>query len=81
MKTGSLKATQALLASPYSSPETLGEELSLYRAHAGYSQKALARAIGADPGSIARWEAGVTNPPEQRTVQIKEFCMGLNLHR
>jgi len=43
-------------------PKALGEKIVYYRHLAGMTQKELARQLGVDPTTLARWERGKRNP-------------------
>lgn len=58
---------------PYRTATTFGARLTLHRTHRGLSRKALARAVGADPRSIARWEAGIRTPNSQAVRRLAEY--------
>jgi DNA-binding XRE family transcriptional regulator len=47
---------------PYPEPTTLGERLTAYRRKHGVSRKALAITLGADEGTLLRWEGGERMP-------------------
>jgi transcriptional regulator with XRE-family HTH domain len=47
---------------PRPPPTTLPERFQAARTALGLSQAALARRIGIDPGTVARWEAGKGRP-------------------
>ncbi len=41
---------------------SIAERLVMFRRHLGMSQKRLARTLGIDPGTLARWEDGSITP-------------------
>jgi len=45
----------------------------------GISQKALARAIGVDPGTLARWESGEKKPSEIFIQKIRQFFKSFDI--
>jgi len=47
---------------PLPTGETLAEQLVAYRTARGLSQKATARLLGIDPGTLSRWERGLRVP-------------------
>lgn len=55
---------------PYERAESLGERVALHRRYRGLSQRDLAKKIGVDPASIARWEAGERIPGERKRQKL-----------
>jgi transcriptional regulator with XRE-family HTH domain len=45
-----------------SNPSTLGERIKQYRIQKGLSLKRLAKELGVDPGTLATWEKGNSEP-------------------
>lgn len=60
---------------PYDPVWTPGERLSWIRKYRGLSQTAMARRLGVDPGTLARWERG-ERVPEGRFLQSLERWIG-----
>ena len=58
---------------PYQVGDTFGRRLMLHRTHRGLSQRDLARAIGADPSSIARCETGECTPTIPAVRRLKKY--------
>jgi transcriptional regulator with XRE-family HTH domain len=56
-----------------SSPTTLGEKLLSYRKLNGITQEELARRLGVDPTTLARWERGKSRPMENNLQAIKQL--------
>lgn len=52
---------------------TFGERLMLHRTHRGLSRRALARAVGADPSSIGRWEAKEHIPTTSGVRRLEKY--------
>ncbi|MCG7985332.1 MAG: transcriptional regulator [Candidatus Thiodiazotropha lotti] len=55
---------------PYQRAEGLGRKIMLHRTHEGLTQKAFARQLKVDPGTVARWEAGDSRPTEKIARQL-----------
>ena len=47
---------------PYQRADNLGQRIMLHRTHRGLSQKALAKILHVDAGSVSRWESGDRYP-------------------
>jgi transcriptional regulator with XRE-family HTH domain len=56
-----------------SSPTTLGEKLLAYRKLNGITQEELARQLGVDPTTLARWERGQGKPIQKIAEEIRKF--------
>jgi DNA-binding transcriptional regulator YiaG len=54
-------------------PETLGEKIVYYRRLAGVTQKELARTLGIDPTTLAKWERGEREPCEINLKKIRSL--------
>ena len=52
---------------------SIAEQLVMFRKHLGISQKRLARALGIDPGTLARWEAGSNTPNPAVMVYLEKL--------
>jgi predicted transcriptional regulator len=52
---------------------TLAEQLVRQRTGLGLSQKESAKGLGADPGTLARWERGEREPSGAFLVRVKRF--------
>ena len=55
---------------PYPPPQSLGERIAAGRRRCGLSRKRLARLIGADEATVARWESGLAKPNGERFRQL-----------
>jgi site-specific DNA recombinase len=58
---------------PLPAATTLGEQLVRQRTGLGLSQKESAKGLGADPGTLARWERGEREPAGAFLVRVKRF--------
>jgi len=59
---------------PLPVPRTFGERLLRARQALGLSQKDMARRIGADPRTLARWESGKSRPSTKKlTGKLKRL--------
>jgi transcriptional regulator with XRE-family HTH domain len=47
---------------PLPAPSSVGEQLRRHRQRRGLSRKGLARQLGVDEGTLARWERGIRAP-------------------
>ena len=56
-----------------SDPKTLGEKLLAYRKLHGITQKELAKKLGVDPTTLARWERGKSRPMVNSLKAIKQL--------
>ena len=56
-----------ILAEP---KHTLGYQIKAYRLRHGLTQKKLAKALGIDPATLARWEFGKTKPSPEFTTEL-----------
>jgi len=52
---------------------SLGETIKQYRVRKGLSLRKLARELDIDPGTIARWEKGESNPSSTLSKRLKTF--------
>ena len=57
----------------YTTPKTIGQKLLAYRKRHGITQKELARKLGVDPTTLARWERGKSTLMEESLTVIKRF--------
>ncbi len=57
---------------PFPTARTLAERLVRYRQMSGLSQKAMARKLGIDPGTLSRWERAQSTPGERFARWIKD---------
>jgi transcriptional regulator with XRE-family HTH domain len=56
-----------------SNPTDFGEKIKQYRIQKGLSLINLAKELGIDPGTLARWERGIANPNAQVNIRLREF--------
>jgi transcriptional regulator with XRE-family HTH domain len=49
-----------------------GQRLRAARRARGLSIKEVARAVGVDPGTVARWESGKSQPAIRQDIRLKE---------
>jgi transcriptional regulator with XRE-family HTH domain len=56
-----------------SNATTLGERIKDYRLQKGASLRKLAKELGIDPGTLARWERGVSNPSRKMSKRLYAF--------
>jgi transcriptional regulator with XRE-family HTH domain len=56
---------------PRSIPQAVGPRLRGYRQGRGISQEAMARHLGIDPGTLARWERGGREPQGKYLAMIQ----------
>ena len=61
--------------------KTLGEKILAYRKLLGLSQEMLARKLGVDPGTLARWEQGKNKPKGKHLEILDEFLSSSFLAR
>jgi len=64
---------------PFEEPETLGERIVYYRRLGGVTQKELAKKIGVDPATLARWERGEREPQGAYRERLVSFLDSLTL--
>jgi len=62
---------------PKTEKKTIGERLLIYRRIKGITQKELAKKLGVDPSTLARWERGRSTPLESSIKGITRFFKGL----
>ncbi len=62
---------------PFEEPETLGERIVYYRRLAGMTQWELARKLGVDPTTLARWERGEREPQGAFLKRIRKYLTKL----
>jgi transcriptional regulator with XRE-family HTH domain len=55
------------------------EDIKMNRQLLGISQESLARQIGVDPGTLARWESGAKKPAGMFIQKLKEFFRSFNV--
>ncbi len=58
---------------PFSKPKTLSDRLIAFRRLRGLSIKELARQLGIDGGTLAKWEKGEREPAGNRMEIVDEF--------
>jgi len=63
---------------PYPPPKSFSERLVRARNLLGLTQKAMARRLGVDPTTLARWERGESGPSRQLLTIVRAF---LNSHQ
>jgi transcriptional regulator with XRE-family HTH domain len=70
-----LKIIQFLGYTPFPNNEesTLGEAIKAYRLRHGLSQKKMARALGIDPTTLARWEKTKTTPSKKLGRRLSDL--------
>lgn len=56
-----------------SNATTLGEKIRQYRVQKGLSLRKLAKELGVDPGTLARWERGESEPRGKLKRRINLF--------
>jgi transcriptional regulator with XRE-family HTH domain len=54
-------------------PEAMGPRLRAYRQGRGISQEAMARHLGIDAGTLARWERGRRRPQGENLARVQAF--------
>jgi transcriptional regulator with XRE-family HTH domain len=52
-------------------------DIKINRQLLGTSQDALARQIGVDPGTLARWESGERKPSKKQSEKLNQFFISL----
>ncbi len=57
---------------------TLGEKIKQYRIQKGLSLRKLAKELGIDPGTLARWERSEANPRGKLKRGMNSFLMDLS---
>lgn len=62
--------------SSFPSPQSLPEKLVLYRRTMGVSRKRMAKTLGIDESTLARWETG-KGYPTKRSLKIIEAILEL----
>jgi len=66
-------AVSRIYSFPYNKESSLGEAIKGYRLIHGLSQKKLAKNLGIDPTTLARWESGTSKPG----TRLRERLAGL----
>lgn len=61
---------------PYDPAWTPGGRLAWIRKYLGLSQKALARRLGVDPGTLAKWERGEKTPKGEYMDRLRGVLHG-----
>lgn len=61
---------------PYDPTWGPGETLAAARQYCGITQEALARLVGVDPGTLARWERNERRPLRLCRKRLDEVLMG-----
>jgi len=56
-----------------SNATTLGEKIKQYRIQKGWSLRKLAKELGIDPGTLARWERNVILPRAALKIRLNGF--------
>jgi transcriptional regulator with XRE-family HTH domain len=85
--TPSLSSTPKMIAFLGYNPDdsagkTLGEQIKKARKVAGLSQRRLAKLLGVDPTTLARWERGEAEPLKKSVEIIERFLkQGFNKYR
>jgi DNA-binding XRE family transcriptional regulator len=67
--------------SPTEPKQTISEAIKAYRLMHGWSQRKVAKTLGIDPTTLARWEKGKTAPGKKarnRLVDLLDCCDPLN---
>ena len=62
---------------PETGAKTLGERIVVARKLRGMSQKALARKLGVDPGTVAKWEREERKPGQKLVEEIARWVVAL----
>ena len=57
----------------YTTPKTIGQKLLAYRKVHGITQKEMAKKLGVDPTTLARWEKGKGKPSEGSLKDINRI--------
>jgi len=55
-------------------PESLGQRIVAFRRLRGLTQKELARRLGADPSTLARWERGKRQPSAKPLNRLTDLA-------
>lgn len=55
--------------------QAIGEEVTALRRLLGVRQKDLARQLGVDPSTLARWEKGESRPASKYLAKLSEFLI------
>ena len=57
---------------PYDPEWSPGKTLSMARKYRGFSQEAMARRLGVDPGTLAKWERDERRPGEEYLKRLEK---------
>lgn len=60
---------------PYDPAWTPGKRLAWTRKYLGLTQKAMARRLGVDPGTLAKWERGEKEPKGEYRAQLERILL------
>jgi len=62
---------------PFTSAEaaTIGERIKAFRQLHGLSQKPLAKQLGIDPATLARWEKDLARPSKRLKGRLEDFLI------
>ena len=63
---------------PFPAPATLPERLRFHRQALGLSRRRLAKCLGVDEGTLARWERGARRPAGRFATIIETFLGSAN---
>ena len=58
---------------PHGEPQCIGEEIAARRRKLGLSRKRLAKKLGLDEATVARFESGSSKPTGERAEIVKTF--------
>ncbi len=67
---------QFLGCNPLPTPRTVAERLLRARKALGLTQKAMARQLGVDPTTLAKWERGKSHAPGKLMIRIRLLFAG-----